>query len=908
MVLAVFLTDESYITPLKDPTSNYEGELSFEFEISNDFELEHNRIYVINKYASQLRDFVLQPDVKSVWNDGVRWAPSSTKDNQGKPNMYYSLRDDGKIWIIFSRDLANSSNRSGYLEFNFYHNCVEKKILKDGEEVDYAEFEEGEEITFLIRTVFDEESPGGFNRLTDVIDDRLILAGDDWQERRESVRVYDQHGKEYPDFVEFSGDEFIYDEDGYASIDYKQVTFKGSEYIDEKIEKVDLHGKTFTMEIKAKIKESANYGEEIPNIADIDGLESNEVIVKKIPPKTPEVVKDVEGEEHLEVGHEKAYKYNVKTNVPTELGGYKDLTIADTLDKRLDVVKAKVLVDGKASDFKADIKGQTVTLKLDRKELDTIAGKEINVQITAKIKSGTDVEKVPNKATIQLNDDPKIDSNVVTVIPPKPTTPKVEKDVEGEDHLEVAHGKTYNYNVKTNIPKQLNGYKDLTLTDVLDNRLDVVGAKVLVDGKASDFEAKIDGQTVTLKLDRKQLDTIAGKEVNLQITAKIKSGTDIELIDNKATIQLNDNPDVDSNVVTVIPPTPTTPELVKDVEGEEHLEVGHEKAYKYNVKTNVPTELGGYEDLTITDVLDKRLDVVDSKVLVDGKVSDFEAKVDGQTVTLKLDRKQLDSIAGKEINLQITAKIKSGTDIEMIDNKATIQLNDNPDVDSNVVTVIPPAPTTPEVEKDVEGREHLEIIKGEEYNYNIKTNIPDNLGGYKSLVIKDVLDERLEVVGAKVFSDGEEVDFEVDIDGQTVTLTLDRKQLETVKGKELVVQITAKIIEDAPIELIDNKATIQLNDNPIVDSNVVTVIPPKPEEPMSETPEEQKPEEPKQPEQKQKVEVKPEEPVEKAPEKEEGKKLPKTASDMFNYLALGFALFLIGGVFYFVKRRAEQKE
>src|SRR5699024_4037535 len=511
--------------------------------------------------------------------------------------------------------------------------------------------------------------------------------------------------------------------------------------------------------------------------------------------RNPKNVKDVEGDTQypmrkmgapaLEVPHEKPYEYNVKTHIPKSINGYKDLTITDVLDNRLNVLGATVLVDGKQSDFNADIKGQTVTLKLKRADLETIKGKEVNVQITASIKTGTDIELIDNKATIQLNDNPNVDSNIVTVVPPVPTTPDVIKDVEGKDHLEVAHEKAYNYNVKTNIPTELGGYEDLTITDVLDERLDVVDTTVLVDGKASDFEAKVDGQTVTLKLDRKQLDSMAGKEVNVQITAKIQSGTDIELIDNKATIKLNDNPEVDSNVVTVVPPVPTTPDVIKDVEGKDHLEVAHEKAYYYNVKTNIPTELGGYEDLTITDVLDKRLDVVDATVLVDGKASDFEAKVDGQTVTLKLDREQLDSISGKEVNVQITAKIQSGTDIELIDNKATIKLNDNPEVDSNVVTVVPPVPTTPDVIKDVEGKDHLEVAHEKAYNYNVKTNIPTELGGYEDLTITDKLDSRLDVVGTKVLVDGKASDFEAKVDGQTVTLKLDRKQLDSIAGKEV---------------------------------------------------------------------------------------------------------------------------
>ena len=429
---------------------------------------------------------------------------------------------------------------------------------------------------------------------------------------------------------------------------------------------------------------------------------SVEVINKKKTPKTPEVIKDVEGKEHLEVAHEKEYNYNVKTNIPTELGGYDNLTISDVLDERLDVLGAKVLVNGEETDFEAVVKDQTVSVKLDRKQLETIKGGEINLQITAKIQSGTDIELIDNKATIQLNDNPEVDSNVVTVIPPKPITPEVVKDVEEQEHLEVAHEKEYNYNVKTNIPTELGGYDNLTISDVLDERLDVVGVKVLVEGEESDFEAIVEGQSVVLELDREQLNEIAGKEVNLQITAKIQSGTDIELIDNKATIQLNDDPAEESNVVTVIPPKPITPEIVKDVEGKEHLDIEREKNYVYNVKTNIPTELGGYKTMTITDALDRRLEVVNAKVLVDGQDSGLKANIKGQNVVLELDREQLNEIAGKEVNLQITSLIKGDvTDID-IPNTATLQLNDDPAVDSNEVTVspiIPKDPVTPTKEE-----------------------------------------------------------------------------------------------------------------------------------------------------------------------------------------------------------------
>ncbi|MGF2716753.1 isopeptide-forming domain-containing fimbrial protein, partial [Bacillus cereus] len=603
-----------------------------------------------------------------------------------------------------------------------------------------------------------------------------------------------------------------------------------------------LEGKEVNLVITAKIKDGSPI-EVIDNKAviqlnDKPAIDSNTVTVIPPTPVTPNVTKDVEGKEHLDVEFEKEYNYNVKSVIPSNVDGYKTLTIADTLDNRLDIVDVNVLVDGKVSELSAKINGQNVKLVLDRKQLETLKGKEVNVQITSKIKGNTPIAEIPNGSSVQLNNNPAIDSNVVTVTPPTPVDPNIQKDVEGKEHYVVERNKEYNYNVKTKVDASVKGYKTLTLKDTLDKRLTVVKATVLVDGYVdASLKPVVKGQDVTLELNRSQLDKLAGKEVTLKITSKINKDTPIELVPNKATIQLNDKPAISSNEVTVIPPEPNQPNIHKDVEGKDHLEIEHGKDYNYNVKTKIVDNVAEYKSITLKDTLDNRLNVVKTKVFVDGKESDLEAKVEGQVVTLTLDRTQLDTLVGKEVSIQITANIKDGTPVELIDNVATIQLNNADAVESNKVTVIPPKPpVTPEVTKDVEGKQHLEIEKGKEYNYNVKTNVPSDVTGYKELTLKDVLDGRLTIVNTKVFIDGEESDFKSTVKGQTVELKLNREQLETIKGKRITLVITSKINENVAVELIENKATIKLNNNGEVDSNTVTVIPPKPVEPPVKPP------------------------------------------------------------------------
>src|SRR5690625_2351632 len=241
---------------------------------------------------------------------------------------------------------------------------------------------------------------------------------------------------------------------------------------------------------------------------------------------------------------------------------------------------------------------------------------------------------------------------------------------------------------------------------------------------------------------------------------------------------------------------PETPGIEKEVEdndgefGKELVEKEREKDYKYNVKKVVPDNLAGYEALTLTDELDEKLDVIDAVALVDGEEVDYEVVIEDQLVTLKVDREQLDEISGQELTLQITAQIKARVEVEVIDNEAVINVNDNPGENSNIVPVIPP-PETPGIEKEVEdndgefGKELVEKEREKDYKYNVKTVIPDNLAGYEALTLTDELDEKLDVIDAVALVDGEEVDYEVVIEDQLVTLKVDREQLDEISGQEL---------------------------------------------------------------------------------------------------------------------------
>ncbi|MGF2716569.1 isopeptide-forming domain-containing fimbrial protein, partial [Bacillus cereus] len=791
--------DDFNNTPIEDWNSNYYGEYKMEFSFPNDFDLEPAKQY----------SYKLDIDVTKFTYVGDKWfeliGPAGTT-LAGQVVGYARITSDSVVHLIFRKEFTELQNRKGTMWFNFRNFQVEKKVYYKGKEYDDVAIPNGENFQYRVHVKFDKNTTkDNFESFVDVLDPRIQVTDQELYDKFEVV-----------------------DTQGYVHTDKFK---RGLQYYNGKLEIIPLipnfpniKGKEFVLRIPARMGENVKPDEVVPNVAKY-GIESNKVTVRPLPLETPKVTKDVEGKDSLVVENNKEFNYNVKTKIPTDITGYSKLTLKDVLDDRLEVVKAVAMADGNEINATPEINGQEVKVVIPTSYLNAYKGSDINLQITAKVKEGVVFDKIPNGATIQLNDKPSVDSNVVIITPPNPEKPVIQKDVEGKNHLDIETGKDYKYNVKTVVPKDVMGYKTLTMKDTLDNRLKVVKADVLVDGQASDLKAEVKGQDISLVLDRTQLDSLVGKEVNIQITSQIKDGTPIETVPNKGTIQVNDNPVIESNEVTVTPPTPEKPSIHKDVEGKDHLATEYEKEYNYNVKTTIPADVKGYKSLTIADTLDKRLDLVGAKVLVDGKESKLVADVKGQDVKLVLDRSQLDEIQGKEVNIQITSKIKDKTPIENIPNGATIQVNDEPKIDSNVVTVVPPKVVTPEITKDVEGKEHLDVMKGQEFKYHVNTTVPQDVLGYKSLTLTDKLDDRLTITDAKVLVDGVPTDVIVTIDGQTVSAVLDKKQLETFKGKSISIEITAKVKFDAPIEIINNKGTIQVNDLPSVDSNNVTVKP-----------------------------------------------------------------------------------
>ncbi len=137
---------------------------------------------------------------------------------------------------------------------------------------------------------------------------------------------------------------------------------------------------------------------------------------------------------------------------------------------------------------------------------------------------------------------------------------------------------------------------------------------------------------------------------------------------------------------------PELPNVSKDVDGKEGKEVQKGIDYHYNVKVQLPKNISGYETMTISDDLDKRLAVLKTVILINGEVDDrFKAVVEDQKVSLKLTQEQLQELVGKEIKLQLTTQVKGeATTGDKISNISTIMINNHVVMETNpaVVTLV----------------------------------------------------------------------------------------------------------------------------------------------------------------------------------------------------------------------------
>ena len=431
-------------------------------------------------------------------------------------------------------------------------------------------------------------------------------------------------------------------------------------------------------------------------------------------------------------------------------------------------------------------------------------------------------------------------SNNVFVVPPVETN--IEKKVRGENQ-NVTDGKEHYdlplredkfiYDIKSGWPGLAKKY---VIEDTLKDELEIIkdennstkyDVNVLVNNKpvpALQKFVKVEGNKVKLELQEKDITRSLNIRINLankgnlgpalihiQIKAKIRDGANLDKyrdqngvikIPNISTVILNDNPK-DSNIVTVTPDEPTITKKINETL--DHLNIpSWEKqanAYNYNIKTALPSNIRDYGTYKVEDVLDQDLELQEGQQpFIKGSAADhFDISYDSgsRKITAKIKDGHFNQIEGKSVvELVIPAKIKDGATREKIPNKAKVIYNkanatgEPKELETPPVTVTPP-PTTPEITKKVNDKQHVDLQKlDEEFTYKVETTVPHNATKFEVTdTIKDVLDFSGEVK-AKV--DGEDIT-DVKTEGKTLTVKLSEDQVKTKGGKAVVIEFKAKL-------------------------------------------------------------------------------------------------------------------
>ncbi|WP_170239965.1 isopeptide-forming domain-containing fimbrial protein [Streptococcus suis] len=519
---------------------------------------------------------------------------------------------------------------------------------------------------------------------------------------------------------------------------------------------------------------------------------------------------------------ESNYTYNITSTLPVDITSYKAYAIVDELDENLSIQGTPVVTGDAAKFFDVTVTGNTVkaTMK-DFKQVKDLAGKQVELVITAQVKSTSTATKIDNTAKVTYQNKNHVDGEPDSETPPTPpvtvTTPPVTKKInENLDHLDTATQTNYTYNIKTVLPTDIANYKRFVITDSLEGELAVQGIPTMTGDAAKFFDVKVDGQVVTATItDFEAAKAMAGKEVELVIVSQIREGVTRQAIPNQTTISYTNKAKADGTPgdVTTTPPTPPvtvtppgeTPTVEKKINRDlEHLDIETEKDYNYNITTNLPVDIVSYKRYVLTDTLDQDLAIQGTPVITGEAAKFFDVTVEGQTVTATMkDFKQAKDLAGKQVELVITAQVREGITRPNIPNTAKVEFTNKSDQtgekETKPVTVTPPTPNTPPIEKKVNGAASAELASRQEvFTYTIDTVVPTGAFAFEvNDTLEDVLAFEGEVtatLAGKALSTNQ-----ITVAGQTVTVKLTKEQVRQQAGAPLQVVFFAKVKDGADL-------------------------------------------------------------------------------------------------------------
>ncbi|MET3576694.1 SpaH/EbpB family LPXTG-anchored major pilin [Bhargavaea ullalensis] len=139
-------------------------------------------------------------------------------------------------------------------------------------------------------------------------------------------------------------------------------------------------------------------------------------------------------------------------------------------------------------------------------------------------------------------------------------TPEIEKDANGESHLNIDRGQLFDYNLTITAPKDIHKYASITVTDKLDSRLEYGGQWSVKGTEQSNIDFSQDGQLLKWTVKNPSALT-PGEEIKITFNAKIRPDAELKGdesgIPNTADLKFNNGRGYEDTVHPGTPPTVT---------------------------------------------------------------------------------------------------------------------------------------------------------------------------------------------------------------------------------------------------------------------------------------------------------------------------------------------------------------
>ena len=439
------------------------------------------------------------------------------------------------------------------------------------------------------------------------------------------------------------------------------------------------------------------------------------------------------------------------------------LTVRDTIDSRLEIISAPG----------ADVNGQQVSWTLSSLGASRSQKYTVTVRVKDSVVAGTNI---PNVAILEEEgEEDKQDDEDIIIVDSKVIINKTasKNEVKPAEEFEYYIDITNNGDAAS---------RDLTITDVIDSRLEIVRAS----------GASVNGQTITWHVS--SLGISESKRFTVVVRVK-KEIADNTVINNVVTLSEPGKPDqTDDENVTVKKPILNITKVAYNAEGEKTVAPGEEFYYQITV-TNTGSIASSL--ITIYDDINSLLTIVDS----DG------GTVNGNRITWTIDSLPASGNITYTVRVRLSTSATSGTSIP---NTAVLTHEDETLEDDDTVEV---------VDSDVYllKRASQEVVHaGEEFYYTITIG-NNGTTTAEDLILTDSIPEKLELLRVEYTNDNTSHN----ISGNNLTVNISELAVNETINLTVCVKVRDNVVMD---EVILNKSVLKYNDKTKTSEDDVIVI------------------------------------------------------------------------------------